>query len=175
MKAPPPPTIIRYGLAQTRHGPVFVAATPRGVCMLQIIGPNEIPAALAEAEKLVPGCELVEDADALDGVFRQIEVVVEGGAPAPVRLDLRGTAFQRKVWAALQKVKRGATATYSELARRAGVPGSVRAVASACAQNPVSLFVPCHRIVRRDGGLGGYRWGLDRKRDLLRRERVRAR
>ena len=97
-----------------------------------------------------------------------VEVLADGSGPASVPLDLRGTPFQQRVWQALQKVRRGQTATYSELAERAGVPRAVRAVASACARNPVCLFVPCHRIVRRDGGLGGFGGGgVERKRALL--------
>jgi AraC family transcriptional regulator of adaptative response/methylated-DNA-[protein]-cysteine methyltransferase len=171
MKTPTQTSLVRYALAETPCGPVFVAATERGVCVLQIIGPEEVAAALAEVRQLVPDCDLVEDARALDAVYRQIDNLVEGGGPASVPLDLRGTPFQRRVWQELQQVPRGETATYTELAKRAGMPRAVRAVASACARNPVSLFVPCHRIVRRDGGLGGYRWGLDRKRALLARER----
>jgi AraC family transcriptional regulator, regulatory protein of adaptative response / methylated-DNA-[protein]-cysteine methyltransferase len=162
--------VIRYALADTPCGPVFVAATERGVCMLQIIETTELPAALDEAQRLFPRCELVEDAHALHGVYRQIDALVQGRDTAPVPLDLRGTPFQQRVWQALCQVPRGQTATYTVLAERVGCPTAVRAVASACARNPVSLFVPCHRIVRRDGGLGGYRWGLDRKRELLRRE-----
>jgi AraC family transcriptional regulator, regulatory protein of adaptative response / methylated-DNA-[protein]-cysteine methyltransferase len=171
MKTPLETTLVRYAFADTPCGPVFVAATERGVCMLQLIGRNEVAAALAEVRQLIPGCEPVEDARALDGVYRQIEALVEGRQRASVPLDLRGTPFQQRVWHVLRQVPRGETATYTQLAERAGVPRAVRAVASACARNPVSLFVPCHRIVRRDGGLGGYRWGLERKRELLARER----
>ncbi len=172
MTSPAETTLIRYAIAGTACGTVFVAATARGVCVLQIIEPAAVAAALEEVRQLFPRCEIVEDGRALDGVYRQIEALIGGVGDPKVPLDLRGTAFQRKVWDALRQVPRGATATYTELAERAGVPKAVRAVASACARNPVSLFVPCHRIVRRDGGLGGYRWGLERKRDLLRREQV---
>jgi AraC family transcriptional regulator of adaptative response/methylated-DNA-[protein]-cysteine methyltransferase len=83
---------------------------------------------------------------------------------------VRGTAFQRRVWEALQKIPAGTTATYTDLAKRMGSPDSVRAVASACAANPIAVAIPCHRVVRRDGGLAGYRWGVERKRALLERE-----
>ena len=83
---------------------------------------------------------------------------------------MRGTAFQRRVWEALQKIPAGTTATYTDLAKRMGSPDSVRAVASACAANPIAVAIPCHRVVRRDGGLAGYRWGVERKRALLERE-----
>jgi AraC family transcriptional regulator of adaptative response/methylated-DNA-[protein]-cysteine methyltransferase len=86
-------------------------------------------------------------------------------------LDLRGTAFQMRVWAALQKIPAGKTADYSEIAEMIGAPESARAVAQACGANPVAIAVPCHRVVRRDGGLSGYRWGVERKRTLLDLER----
>ena len=85
-------------------------------------------------------------------------------------LDVRGTAFQERVWQALSRIPPGETANYTELARRIGAPRSVRAVAGACAANPLAVAIPCHRVVRRDGGLSGYRWGVERKRALLERE-----
>ena len=86
-------------------------------------------------------------------------------------LDMRGTAFQQRVWAALQDIPAGKTASYAEIAKRIGAPKATRAVARACAANPVSLAVPCHRVVRSDGALSGYYWGIERKRELLKRER----
>jgi AraC family transcriptional regulator, regulatory protein of adaptative response / methylated-DNA-[protein]-cysteine methyltransferase len=85
-------------------------------------------------------------------------------------LDIRGTAFQLRVWDAIRQVPPGSTASYSEIARRIGAPQAVRAVASACASNAIAIAIPCHRIVRRDGGVSGYRWGVERKRALLNRE-----
>jgi AraC family transcriptional regulator of adaptative response/methylated-DNA-[protein]-cysteine methyltransferase len=163
-------TVVRYALGETRYGSVFVAATERGTCMLQFIDKAQIADAIAELGCLIPGSNVIEDARTLRPVFGQIEAAIAGGPGGQVALDLRGTPFQQRVWTALRKVRRGQTATYTELAQKAGTPRAVRAVASACARNPVSVFVPCHRIVRRDGGLGGYRWGLERKRELLRRE-----
>ncbi|HMI37346.1 MAG TPA: methylated-DNA--[protein]-cysteine S-methyltransferase, partial [Steroidobacteraceae bacterium] len=89
-------------------------------------------------------------------------------------LDIRGTAFQRRVWRALQRIPVGTTATYGDIARRIGAPKAVRAVAQACAANPLAVAIPCHRVVRRDGTLSGYRWGVSRKRALLAREAARA-
>ena len=89
-----------------------------------------------------------------------------------VELDLRGTTFQRRVWQALREIPAGSTATYREVAMQIGAPGSARAVAGACAANPLAVAVPCHRVVRSDGGLSGYRWGVERKRALLDRETV---
>jgi AraC family transcriptional regulator of adaptative response/methylated-DNA-[protein]-cysteine methyltransferase len=88
-------------------------------------------------------------------------------------LDIQGTAFQRRVWKELQRIPRGETRTYREVARRIGRPRAIRAVGHACATNPVSVVIPCHRVVRTDGSLGGYRWGLERKARLLKRERAR--
>jgi AraC family transcriptional regulator of adaptative response/methylated-DNA-[protein]-cysteine methyltransferase len=89
-------------------------------------------------------------------------------------LDVRGTAFQQRVWQALREIPPGATATYADIAQRIGQPNSVRAVAQACGANPLAVAIPCHRVVRRDGGLSGYRWGVERKRVLLAREGVEA-
>jgi AraC family transcriptional regulator of adaptative response/methylated-DNA-[protein]-cysteine methyltransferase len=98
------------------------------------------------------------------------------GAPASLDLplDVQATVFQRRVWQELQKIPRGATRTYTQVARALGKPRSVRAVARACATNPVSIVVPCHRVIRTDGTLAGYRWGLERKQKLLEREAVSA-
>ena len=87
-------------------------------------------------------------------------------------VDARGTAFQQQVWQALREIPAGSIASYTDVAKRIGSPSSVRAVAQACAANPLAVIVPCHRIVRHDGGLSGYRWGVERKRELLRRESV---
>jgi AraC family transcriptional regulator, regulatory protein of adaptative response / methylated-DNA-[protein]-cysteine methyltransferase len=92
------------------------------------------------------------------------------GAELDLPLDVRGTAFQRRVWQALREIPAGSTTSYAELARRIGAPKSVRAVAQACAANPLAVAIPCHRVVRGDGGLSGYRWGVERKRALLERE-----
>jgi AraC family transcriptional regulator of adaptative response/methylated-DNA-[protein]-cysteine methyltransferase len=88
-------------------------------------------------------------------------------------IDIRGTAFQQRVWQALRDIPAGATASYTDIARRIGAPKAVRAVAGACAANPVAVAIPCHRVVRRDGALSGYRWGIERKRALLQREAIR--
>ena len=95
------------------------------------------------------------------------------GGTERLPLDVRGTAFQRKVWETLQRIPRGSTRSYAEIARELGQPAAARAVAQACASNRLALVIPCHRVVREDGGLGGYRWGLERKRALLERERRR--
>jgi AraC family transcriptional regulator of adaptative response/methylated-DNA-[protein]-cysteine methyltransferase len=164
-----PTATIRYACRPTKHGHVFAAATEGGVCMLHVIDAKRRAAALAELRRRHPGVTLVEDEAALAEVFEQVDAFADGNGASEPALDLHGTPFQQKVWRTLRKVPAGTTATYSELARRAGVPKAVRAVASACARNPVCLFVPCHRIVRLDGGLGGYggAGGVELKRRLL--------
>jgi AraC family transcriptional regulator of adaptative response/methylated-DNA-[protein]-cysteine methyltransferase len=110
-----------------------------------------------------------------DTEFERLVAKVVGFVEAPrvgldLPLDVRGTAFQQRVWRALRKIPAGATASYSDIARRVGSPKSVRAVAQACAANALAVAIPCHRVVRSDGGLSGYRWGVERKRALLDRE-----
>jgi AraC family transcriptional regulator of adaptative response/methylated-DNA-[protein]-cysteine methyltransferase len=163
---------IRYACRPTTYGQVFAAATERGVCLLHLIDPQRRTAALAELRRQYPGATFVEDEAALANVFRQVDAFADGTGDSEIVLDLRGTPFQQKVWRVMQRIPAGKTATYSDLARRAGVPKAVRAVASACARNPVCLFVPCHRIVRLDGGLGGYggAGGVALKRRLLEQE-----
>ncbi|WP_428992402.1 methylated-DNA--[protein]-cysteine S-methyltransferase, partial [Stenotrophomonas maltophilia] len=112
-----------------------------------------------------------------DSGYEQLVAQVVGLVEDPSRgatlpLDIRGTAFQQRVWQALQQIPRGQTASYAEIAARIGAPRSSRAVARACASNPLAVAVPCHRVVRRDGDLSGYAWGVARKRELLRREKV---
>lgn len=163
---------IRYACRSTKVGLVFAATTERGVCLLHLIDAKGKAAALAELRRRYPGETIREDETALVDVFDRIDATADGEAEAAIALDLRGTPFQQKVWQALRRVPAGKTVTYTELARRAGVPKAVRATASACARNPVALFVPCHRIVRSDGGLGGYAGGVMRKRRLLELEGV---
>jgi AraC family transcriptional regulator, regulatory protein of adaptative response / methylated-DNA-[protein]-cysteine methyltransferase len=163
---------IRYASRRTQLGLAFAATTERGVCLLQLIDAKDGAVALAELRQRHPKATLVKDDKALADVFHQIDALADGADGTAIALDLHGTPFQQKVWQALRRVPLGKTATYTELARRAGAPKAVRAAASACARNPVALFVPCHRIVRRDGGLGGYAGGVERKRRLLELEGV---
>jgi AraC family transcriptional regulator, regulatory protein of adaptative response / methylated-DNA-[protein]-cysteine methyltransferase len=164
--------MIRYAAKPTKVGLVFAATTERGVCLLHLIDAKQKGATVAALKRRHPGATLLEDAAGLNEVFQKVESWANGNEKAHIALDLQGTAFQQKVWRALQRVPAGKTVSYSDLARQAGNPKAVRATASACARNPVALFVPCHRIVRRDGGLGGYAGGLDRKRRLLEIEGV---
>jgi AraC family transcriptional regulator of adaptative response/methylated-DNA-[protein]-cysteine methyltransferase len=160
---------IRYAIARSSLGPVLIAATERGLCTIEF---GDDPAALVAALRQRFARATLARGDRefrarVAGVVRSIE---EPRAALELPLDVRGTAFQRRVWNALRAIPAGATTTYAELARRIDAPRAVRAVARACASNPLAVVVPCHRVVRGDGGLAGYRWGIERKAELLRRE-----
>jgi AraC family transcriptional regulator of adaptative response/methylated-DNA-[protein]-cysteine methyltransferase len=151
-------------------GHVLVAATERGVCLIAF--GDQAEGLERELGERFPEAR-VEPADgALERLASAVVAAADGaGSAADVPLDLLGTAFQQRVWRALRDIPRGTTTTYAELARRIGAPRAVRAVGTACGANPVAVLIPCHRVVRGDGGLGGYRWGLTRKKALLARER----
>jgi AraC family transcriptional regulator of adaptative response/methylated-DNA-[protein]-cysteine methyltransferase len=160
---------IRYAVTESYLGWVLVAATDRGICRIDL---GETPEALkARLEADFPEADLGPGGPAFDAVVAQVVALLEAperGLALP--LDIQGTAFQRRVWAALQEIPAGATASYGEIAARIGEPQAARAVAQACAHNTLAVAIPCHRVVRSDGSLGGYRWGLDRKAALLERE-----
>lgn len=162
---------IRYTTAKSSLGEVLVAATERGVSAVYL--GDAAGKLVNELRDEYPRAEIT----AADGAFahwvEEIVARMEGSAPRrELALDLQATAFQRRVWQELQRIPRGTTRTYSQIARAVGKPRAVRAVARACATNPVSIVVPCHRVVRADGNLAGYRWGLSRKEKLLERERA---
>jgi len=163
---------IRFAIGECSLGSILVAATERGVCAIQF---GEHPEQLlADLLARFPKAELLGgDAD-FEAMVAQVVGMVEAPheARAELPLDLRGTAFQQRVWQALRAIPAGGTATYSQIAAAIGAPRAIRAVASACAANPAAVAIPCHRVVRRDGDLAGYRWGLARKRALLARERL---
>ena len=146
-----------------------MAHSDRGICAIAL---GDDPDALArELQDRFPRAGLVGGDAGFEGWVAQVVGFVE--APAlglDLPLDVRGTAFQQRVWQALREVPPGATVSYSDIARRIGVPKSVRAVAQACSANTIAVAIPCHRVVRRDGALSGYRWGVERKRTLLERE-----
>jgi AraC family transcriptional regulator, regulatory protein of adaptative response / methylated-DNA-[protein]-cysteine methyltransferase len=162
-------TAIRFAVGQCSLGAILVAATAQGICAIAL---GDDPEALVKSlEDRFPKASLV----GADASFETWVARVVGFVEAPhlgfdLPLDLRGTAFQQRVWRALTDIPPGTTTTYAELARRLGVPSAVRAVAGACARNPVAVAIPCHRVVRRDGDLAGYRWGIERKRALISRE-----
>jgi AraC family transcriptional regulator of adaptative response/methylated-DNA-[protein]-cysteine methyltransferase len=152
-------------------GRVLVAATERGVCAV-LFGESE-KAVRGDLRERFPRAEIhAEDAAVAALAERVVAMIESPGAPRALPLDLMGTAFQQRVWRALRDVSPGETVTYAELARRIGAPGAARAVGAACGKNPVAVAVPCHRAVAKGGALGGYRWGLARKRALLDRERA---
>ena len=162
-------TEIRFAVGETSLGSVLVATSDKGVCAILF---GEDPGALAEdLQSRFPKARLVGG----DRGFEKWVAKVVGFVEAPrlgldLPLDVRGTVFQRRVWRALQEIPIGSTASYSEVAKKVGAPGSARAVAQACAANRLAVAIPCHRVVRNDGGLSGYRWGVERKRTLLERE-----
>jgi AraC family transcriptional regulator of adaptative response/methylated-DNA-[protein]-cysteine methyltransferase len=160
---------LRYATVSTPLGRLLVAATDRGVCAVTL-GDSE--RALETGLRREYPEALLEKAPAAlaEWTERIARSLAESVDLDSIPLDLRATTFQRRVWEALRAVPRGETRSYSELAATIGRPSAARAVASACAHNPVALVVPCHRIVRNDGALGGYRWGVARKRELLKRE-----
>ncbi len=163
---------IAYCTFSTALGTVLVAATGRGICSIKL---GDAVAALKEhLLEEFSEAELVENAKALDEAKQKIKAFIAGDQDlARVPLDVRGTVFQRKVWEQLRRIPAGETRTYQQIARAIGAPEAVRAVGSACGANPVALLVPCHRAVRSDGGLGGYAWGLARKKRLLELEKKR--
>ncbi|BBK30128.1 AraC family transcriptional regulator of adaptative response/methylated-DNA-[protein]-cysteine methyltransferase [Stella humosa] len=164
---------IAYAAADGPLGQVLAAATDVGVCFVAL--GDDVERLKADLAAEFPAAELAADDSGLADILAAVIDYLEGRLPHPeLPLDLRGTAFQRRVWQELQKIPSGDTASYGEIARRIGQPAAVRAVARACATNPAALVVPCHRVVRGDGTLSGYRWGTDRKASLLKSERERA-
>lgn len=160
---------IRYALTRCELGDLLVAASDQGVCAILF---GDDPAALrADLAQRFPQATLSAGDAAFAALVAQVVALVETpGAGLGLPLDLRGTAFQQRVWRALREIPSGSTASYAEIAARIGAPGSARAVAQACAANRLAVAVPCHRVVRQDGELSGYRWGVARKRALLARE-----
>lgn len=160
---------IHFAVGTCFLGRVLVAATDKGICGIML---GDDPAALKrDLEDRFPHAQLVGgDRDFQRLVARVVALVEAPGQALDLPLDVRGTAFQQRVWQALREIPPGSTASYTEIARRIGAPKAVRGVASACAANPVAVAIPCHRVVRSDGALAGYRWGIERKRALLERE-----
>ncbi|HEX5759869.1 MAG TPA: bifunctional DNA-binding transcriptional regulator/O6-methylguanine-DNA methyltransferase Ada [Thermoanaerobaculia bacterium] len=160
---------IRFACADSPVGRLLVAATERGLCAVMLGDDDDALEAGLRGE--FPQAEVAADSEGLGATVAAVLASLDGGGPSPaLPLDVRATAFEQRVWAALQEIPPGATRTYGEVAAALGRPGAARAVGRACAANPVALVVPCHRVVRGDGGLGGYRWGEERKRRLLARE-----
>jgi AraC family transcriptional regulator of adaptative response/methylated-DNA-[protein]-cysteine methyltransferase len=161
---------IRFAVGACSLGAILVAATERGICAVLMGDDPEL--LVRDLQDRFPKADLI----GADAGFERTVALVVGLVEAPrigldLPLDLRGTAFQQRVWAALRAIPAGETVSYTELARHIGSPAAVRAVAGACAANPVAVAIPCHRVVRNDGGLSGYRWGIERKAALIQREK----
>ena len=160
---------IRYTITDCPLGRLLLAGTEKGVCAVYL-GDTDGPLE-TELKREFHAATLAHDDDALSHWAGQVRVHLQGGLPhLDLPLDVRATAFQWSVWQQLQAIPRGQTRTYRQVAEALGQPTAARAVARACATNPVSVIVPCHRVIRGDGGLGGYRWGLHRKQALLDKE-----
>jgi len=161
--------VIRFAVGECALGAILVAASERGVCAIFM---GDDPDALArDLQDRFPRADIIGS----DTEFEQLVAKVIGFVEMPklgldLPLDVRGTAFQQRVWQALREIPAGATVSYAEIAQRIGAPKAVRAVAGACAANALAVAIPCHRVVRNDGSLSGYRWGVERKRALLERE-----
>lgn len=161
--------VIRFAVGRCSLGEILVAQSQRGICAI-LLG-DDADALVRDLQDRFPKAKLIGG----DAAFEQRVAQVVGFVESPslglnLPLDVRGTAFQERVWRALREIPPGRTVTYAELAARIGAPRSVRAVAQACGANRIAVAIPCHRVVRRDGDLAGYRWGVERKRELQRRE-----
>jgi AraC family transcriptional regulator of adaptative response/methylated-DNA-[protein]-cysteine methyltransferase len=160
---------IRFAIGECSLGSILVAKSAKGVCAILL---GDDPDSLArDLQDRFARATLI----GADAAFEKLVARIVGFVEAPalglnLPLDVRGTAFQQRVWQALRKIPAGSTASYSDIAQRIGAPKSVRAVAQACAANAIAIAIPCHRVVRNDGALSGYRWGVERKRALLERE-----
>jgi AraC family transcriptional regulator, regulatory protein of adaptative response / methylated-DNA-[protein]-cysteine methyltransferase len=165
---------IRWSIVDTALGQAIVAATARGICMVEL--GDDVDALVRKLHAEFPRAQLQQvDAGRDEFLAPRVRAVADalagnGAASTRIPVDLIGTAFQKRVWDALMKIPRGETRSYSELAAALDAPKAARAVASACAHNRVAIVVPCHRVIRGDGSLGGYRWGLALKQQLLGRE-----
>jgi AraC family transcriptional regulator, regulatory protein of adaptative response / methylated-DNA-[protein]-cysteine methyltransferase len=161
---------IYFAIGECSMGNILAAQTERGVCAI-LIG-DDAQQLVRGLQDRFPNAKLVGDAPAYQDLIAQVVGLVENpksGFGLP--LDIQGTAFQKRVWKALQQIPPGTTATYTEIAAKIDRPKAVRAVAQACGANPLAIAIPCHRVIRNDGSLSGYRWGVERKRTLLHKEK----
>ncbi|WP_324123941.1 methylated-DNA--[protein]-cysteine S-methyltransferase [Marinobacter sp. F4218] len=166
--------VIAYACRQTSLGLIAMGATEQGVCYVEF--GDDVESLIQSIRNEFPGANLIPspaaEAPELDDWIAALEQHVSRGSESPdLPLDLRGTAFQIQVWRFLKSIQDGQVLSYGEVAKNIGKPGATRAVASACARNRIALLIPCHRVLRADGNLGGYRWGLERKRALLEAEK----
>jgi AraC family transcriptional regulator of adaptative response/methylated-DNA-[protein]-cysteine methyltransferase len=162
-------TDIYFAIGQCSLGAILVAQSSKGVCSILI---GDHPDQLAhDLEERFPKANLIGNEPGYEQLVARVVGLIESpeiGLDLP--LDIRGTAFQQRVWNALQQIPPGSTATYTDIAAKIGMPRAVRAVAQACGSNGLAVAIPCHRVIRSDGSLSGYRWGVERKRALLERE-----
>jgi len=160
---------IRFALAQCSLGAILVASTEKGLCAISL--GDEPEPLLIELQNRFPQARLIGGDAAFEALVARVVAFVEApGTGLDLPLDIRGTVFQQRVWQALRDIRAGETVSYAELAARIGDPKAVRAVAGACAANTLAVAIPCHRVVRSDGAISGYRWGIARKREILDRE-----
>jgi AraC family transcriptional regulator of adaptative response/methylated-DNA-[protein]-cysteine methyltransferase len=165
-----PLTEIRFAVGECSLGSVLVAATSKGVCAILLGGDPD--GLVRELQDSFPRATLLGGDEAFEATVSRVVGFIESpGAGIELPLDVRGTVFQQRVWQALRGIPAGSTLSYMDIARRIGAPTSVRAVAQACAANTLAVAIPCHRVVKQDGALSGYRWGAERKRVLLEREK----
>jgi AraC family transcriptional regulator, regulatory protein of adaptative response / methylated-DNA-[protein]-cysteine methyltransferase len=162
-------TAIRFAVGECSLGSILVAKSPKGVCAILIGDDPEV--LVRDLQDRFPRAQLIGGDSAFEKLVANVVGLIEApGLGLDLPLDVRGTAFQQRVWTALREIPTGTTVTYTDIARKIGAPKAVRAVAGACAANPLAVAIPCHRVVRSDGALSGYRWGIERKRALIDRE-----
>lgn len=163
------PVVIEFSTTETAFATILIARSERGVCTVLL---GDTPAELyADLQQRLPKAELVQNDQELAAALKNItDFLTKPLTPFDFPVDIQGSDFQKSVWAVLQSIPVGQTLNYSEVAERLHKPKAVRAVANACAKNPLALVIPCHRVLRADGGISGYRWGVERKRELLEKE-----
>jgi len=160
---------VSFALCDTSLGVALIGVSAQGLCALML--GDEREALLREARARFPGAEPCAGNEEIESVARlALDMIEQPGQSWDLPLDIEGTPFQRRVWRALREIPPGSTTSYAQVAERIGQPGAARAVAGACAANGIAVAIPCHRVVRGDGALSGYRWGVARKRELLARE-----
>ncbi len=160
---------LSYAVADCELGTVLVARSAKGVCAV-LLGDNAEELTADLADRFPQSTLISSEASVKDDVAKVLGYIAEPSAGLHLTLDLRGTPFQRRVWEKLKTITVGKTVSYAELGKSISPLTNPRAVASACAANPIALAIPCHRVVRMDGELAGYRWGIERKRELIRKE-----
>ena len=169
----PDSSAIHFAVGQCSLGSVLIARTNKGICAI-LLG-DDPKALISDLRSRFPRAALTHGSGELERLLAEVESFIESpGRGLDITLDAHGTPFQRRVWEALTRIPVGRTASYTDIARGIGAPKSVRAVAQACGANAIAVAIPCHRVVRNDGALSGYRWGVSRKRTLLEREGIRC-